>query len=314
MLPTISVIIPAYNVDDYIETTLNSLKCQTFQNFEALVVDDGSTDLTCTKVLPFINADNRFRLLSKKNGGLSSARNYGIQHARGKYIALLDGDDAYAPEKLATHIEILESQSNVGVVYSGSRIMRNDDKLTGFTLSGRPIHKDLLVALLYKNFLGHGSNGIFRRSLIDQVGSFDEALRSAEDVDFWLRIAATTGQFWRVRKPLAYYRVRPSGLSFNVSQMERSGEQVLESAYQRSPQRLEKAMPTARAYLYRYLARLALTANDSESARIYLDRALASDPKIFWQDPRSLLTLAAVRLSPFAQLGIRQILGTSQRS
>lgn len=313
MLPAISVIIPAYNIANYIETALNSLRLQSFQNFEALIVDDGSTDQTPEKVIHFCNKDERFQLLKKKNGGLSSARNYGIQHARGQYIALLDGDDAYAPEKLATHIEILESQPDVGVVYSASRIMRNDDKLTGFTLSGRPIHKDLLVALLYKNFLGHGSNGIFRRSLIDQVGTFDEALRSAEDVDFWLRIAATSTQFWRVRKPLAYYRVRPSGLSFNVSQMERSGEQVIESAYRRSPQRLEKAMPTARAYLYRYLARLALTASDSESARIYLDRALASDPNIFWQDPRSLLTLAAVRFSPIAQLGIRQILGTTQR-
>jgi glycosyltransferase involved in cell wall biosynthesis len=314
MPPLISVIIPAYNVESYIETALNSLKHQSFQNFEALIIDDGSTDQTPVKAIRFCNEDKRYRLLKKQNGGLSSARNYGIEQAKGKYIALLDSDDAYAPKKLETHVHILENQPEVGVVYGGSRIMRNDGRLTALTLSGRPIHKDPLIALLYKNFVGHGSNGIFRRALTDRIGTFDETLRSAEDVDFWLRIAATSAKFWRVPKPLTYYRVRPSGLSFNVAQMERSNDQVLENAYRRTPQRLEAAMPTARAYLYRYLARLALTANDSDTARRYLDRALAADPKIFWQDPRSLMTLAAVRLSPLAQLGIRQILGATQRS
>jgi hypothetical protein len=146
---------------------------------------------------------------------------------------------------------------------------------------------------------------------LSEVGEFDETLRSCEDVDFWLRIAATKKwQFQREPKVQCFYRVRPSGLSFDVQEMKVSQLRVIIAACKRSPELVESLLPTAYAYMNRYLARLSLTAGDAQSARKFIERALASDPMIFLQDPRSLLTLISVYLAPLSQLAIRRSLGT----
>ncbi len=311
--PKVSVVVPAYNVSGYIQETLISLLLQTFSNFEVLVIDDGSSDDTAAIVEQFEERDSRFQLLQKSNGGLSSARNYGIRHARGEYIALLDGDDIYHKDKLATHVARLDRDADVGVVYSASQTIRDDGRPTFISLSGKPVHSNPMLALLCKNFLGHGSNGVFRRCLVDEVGEFDENLCSWEDVDFWLRIAATQKwRFYREKRILCYYRVRPSGLSFNVVQMRISGEQVIEGAKERSPELIEPMLPTAYAYMYRYLARLCLQGGDIETARDFIDQALICDKSIFYRDMRSLLTLISVRLSRIAKLAIGRTLGSAK--
>lgn len=309
-VPKVSVIIPAYNIDSYITKTLSSLQQQSLSSFEAVVVDDGSSDGTAQKVRDFAAHDTRFRLLQKENGGLSSARNFGMRHASADYIALLDGDDLYEPEKLERHVSILDKNPDVGVVYSASQAIRDDGKPTPIRLSGKPIYPDPLTALLCKNFIGHGSNGAFRKCLLSEVGEFDETLRSCEDVDFWLRIAATRRwKFYRDPKVLCGYRVRPSGLSFNIEQMRQSRMQVIESARQRTPEIVEPMLPTAKAYVYRFLSRLALGAGDRVQAKAYIDLALAADASIFYRDPRSLITLLSVKLIPIADIAIKQILG-----
>ncbi|MDJ0696981.1 glycosyltransferase family A protein [Mastigocoleus sp. MO_188.B34] len=312
-VPKVSVIIPAYNVSKYIKEALASLEAQTFIDFEALIVDDGSTDDTPTVVQKFCQRDSRFKLLQKSNGGLSSARNYGMRHAQGEYIALLDGDDTYHKDKLATHIARLYHKNDIGVVYSASRAIRDDGKPTFITLSGKPVRSNTLIALLCKNFVGHGSNAVFRRCLIDEVGDFDENLRSWEDVDFWLRIAALQKwRFYREKRILCNYRVRPSGLSFNTVQMQISGEQVIKAAYQRSPDLIEPMLPTAYAYMYRYLARLCLQSGDIKPAGDFIEQALNYDKSIFYRDIRALLTLISVGLSPLAKLVIGASLGKNK--
>jgi glycosyltransferase involved in cell wall biosynthesis len=313
IFPKVTVIIPAYNIRPYIEAALVSIEQQTLQAFEAIVVDDGSTDGTADVVQPFCQRDPRFRLVTKPNGGLSSARNYGIRQATTDYIALLDGDDVYTADKLANHVERLDRNPQVGVVYSASKVIRNDGQPTWMSLSGKPIFSDPLLSLLCKNFVGHGSNAVFRRVLIDEVGEFDETLRSSEDVDFWLRVAATEQwHFYREPRALSYYRVRPSGLSFNVAQMQYSHERVIQAAFQRSPQRIEPYLPTAYAHMYRFLARLSLTAGDAEQARQFIQQAWSSDRSIFYNDPRSLLTLVAVQLAPLAKQMIGRSLGSAK--
>jgi len=317
--PRVSVVIPAYNVARYLPTALDSLLAQRLGNFEALIVDDGSTDKTAAIAQRYVDRDRRFQLLQKPNGGLSSARNHGMAAARSDYIALLDADDAYHPDKLQAHVTQLEQQPQISVAYSASRILRDDGRPTWMTLSGKPLHQDWLFALLCKNCIGHGSNGVFRRSLLAQVGNFDETLPSCEDLDFWLRIAVMGSAvndiqpkmlFYRDRRPLAYYRVRPSGLSFNVRQMEATYGQVLQAAAMRSPQRTAPFMAQARAYQYRYLARLALTAQDLPQARAYLDQAWQADASIFRRDLKSLSTLLAVRLAPLSRPLIAGTLGS----
>ncbi len=308
--PIISVVVPAYNIEAYIAAALSSLESQSFSNFEVLVIDDGSSDRTAELVRSFSDRDSRFKLLQKSNGGLSSARNYGIRQAKGEYIALLDGDDVYGSEKLANHVARLRSSPQIGVVYSASQAIRDDGTPTFMRLSGKPIKRDPLAALLCKNFIGHGSNAMFRRSIFDEVGEFDETLRSCEDVDFWLRIAATKKwDFQREPKIHSFYRVRPSGLSFDVQEMKASQLRVIIAACKRDPELVESILPTAYAYMNRYLARLSLTAGDVQSARRYIDCALAANRTIFFQDPRSLLTLISVYLAPLSQLAIRSSLG-----
>jgi cellulose synthase/poly-beta-1,6-N-acetylglucosamine synthase-like glycosyltransferase len=312
--PKVSVVIPAYNVCAYLEEALKSLERQSFQAFEAIVVDDGSTDGTVNLVQQFCQRDSRFRLFTKPNGGLSSARNYGIRQAQAGYIAMLDGDDRYEPDKLANHVQCLDRDPRVGVVYSASKIIRHDGQLSWMSLDGKPIQSNPLVSLLCKNFVGHGSNAVFRRILINEVGEFDETLRSSEDIDFWLRIAATgRWHFYREPRALCCYRVRPAGLSFNVAQMQRSHEQVIQSAYHRSREQLEPWLPTAYAHMYRFLARLALTGGDTTLARQLMQQAWSSDRSIFYDDPRSLLTLIAVQLAPLSKQIIGRSLDISQR-
>jgi glycosyltransferase involved in cell wall biosynthesis len=312
--PKVSVIVPVYNIASYITDTLMSVETQSFRDFEVLVVDDGSTDDTAKLVKGFCQRDDRFQLLQKENGGLASARNYGMYRARGEYIALLDGDDLYKPDKLANHVARLDRNLSAGVVYSASAAIRDDGGSTFVSLSGRPLNSNLLFSLLCKNFIGHGSNAMFRRSIIEEVGGFDETLPSSEDIDYWLRIAST-GKWKFDREPqiLCCYRVRPSGLSFNVAEMQRCSERVIKSAYQRSPDLVEPMLPTAYAYMYRYLARLSITGGDRFKAKEYIDLAWKSDRSIFFSDPRSLITLLSVRLAPIAQLAIRQSLGTSNK-
>jgi glycosyltransferase involved in cell wall biosynthesis len=304
--PKVSVVVPAYNVSGYIQQALHSLEQQAFIDFEVLVVDDGSTDDTPVIVQKFCQRDARFQLLQKPNGGLSSARNYGIPHARGEYIALLDADDVYHREKIVNHVFHLETKPSVGVVYSASRAIRDDGRSTFITLSGKPVHPNPLLALLCKNF---------GRCLVDEVGEFDEELRSCEDVDFWVRIAATLKwHFHREKEILSYYRVRPSGLSFNLVQMRIASEQVIESAYKNSPELIEPMLPTIYAYMYRYLARLCMQGGDMETSRDFIEQALVCDKSIFYRDVRSLITLLSVCLAPVAKIAVKYSLGTFKSS
>lgn len=312
-LPKVSVVVPAYNVSHYVESTLFSLKSQSLTDFEALIVDDGSTDNTAEVVRKFCQQDSRFKLLQKTNGGLSSARNWGIRQVQADYIALLDADDIYFKDKLLTHVTILEKLPHMGVVYSASRAIRDDGNSTFIHLSGKPLYRDPILALMCKNFVGHGSNAVFRRCLIDQVGGFDEDLRSCEDLDFWLRVAAQSDfQFYRVPMILCGYRVRPSGLSFNVAQMQQTLTQVLDAAYARSPTLVAPILPTAKAYMYRYLSRLSMAAGQPDQAEGFIEQAWLSDRTIFFRDARSLLTLLAVKFAPLSRQLISQTLGLAK--
>lgn len=313
-LPRVSVVVPAYNVQNYIQDALISLQKQSFTNFEVLIVDDGSTDNTAEIAQCFCNQDARFKLLMKANGGLSSARNHGIYHANGDYIALLDADDCYESQKISSHIKILDQDPKVGIVYSASKAIRDDGGSTFIQLSGKPIYNNSLKSLLCKNFVGHGSNAIFRSSIVDEIGYFDETLKSSEDLDYWIRIAMLEKWvFYREPRPLVCYRVRPSGLSFDVPQMQSSNEKVLQSAYERSPEKVGEILPTAYAYLYRYLARLALTGGNQKEARRLINCALKKNASIFARDIRSLITLLAVYFPPLSNLFIQNSLGTIKK-
>src|SRR4051812_1023393 len=122
-MPTVSVIVPAYNVASYVGATIESALTQTYQDFELIVVDDGSTDETGAIVDAAVARDARIRVVRQPNGGLSSARNAALRNARGRYIALLDGDDLWDPGFLAAQLAVFESRPDVSVVTGNARFL-----------------------------------------------------------------------------------------------------------------------------------------------------------------------------------------------
>ncbi len=254
-MPTISVIIPAYNATRTILETLHSVQQQTILDFEIIVINDGSTDDLLAQ-LKSVN-DPRLTVFSYENGGLSVARNRGLTHATGEFIAFLDADDLWTPDKLELQLAALQTHPEAGVAYSWTYYMDNlgqsfhVDKTV--TPSGN-VYADLLVC----NFLAHGSNPLIRRTAIDSVGEFDTSLLSAEDWDYWLRLAATW-EFVLVPKAQIFYRQSSSSMSSKVDVMERSQLQVIEQAFERAPAELQPLKKQSLAKIYQYSVQLYIT-------------------------------------------------------
>ncbi|HEY2743031.1 MAG TPA: glycosyltransferase family 2 protein [Polyangia bacterium] len=194
--PLVSVIVPAFNYGRFLAETLASVQAQTHEQWECIVVDDGSTDDTWQVALAAAHADPRIRYLRRCNGGLSAARNSGLRVARGVYVQLLDADDAIERHKLETQVDFLSRRPDVGIVYGGVRYFDSDSgaKRRGLfadvdwmpRISGDG--ERLLRTLLRANIMVVNSP-LARRAVFDRVGPFDETLTSLEDWDYWLRCA-----------------------------------------------------------------------------------------------------------------------------
>jgi glycosyltransferase involved in cell wall biosynthesis len=254
-MPTISVIIPAYNAARTILETINSVQQQTFSDFEIIVINDGSTDSLVTQ-LNTIN-DPRLKVFSYENGGLSVARNRGITHATGEFIAFLDADDLWTPDKLELQLAALQSNPKAGVAYSWTYFM--DEQGQSFhadqpiTFEGN-VHADLLVS----NFLAHGSNPLIRRTAIDSVGEFNPTVAGAADWDYWLRLAEKW-EFVAVPKAQIFYRQSSGSMSSKVEFMERCQLDVLEQAFERAPAELQHLKKQSLAKIYQYSSQLCIT-------------------------------------------------------
>lgn len=180
--PAVSIIIPVYNASKHIVRALDSIKNQTYKNYEVIVIDDGSTDDSC-KIIEGHVID--LKLIQKTNGGVSSARNVGIKAATGKYIAFLDSDDEWLPSKLLVQITQIEKNNALIAVYCRDYNLRGQSN----------IESSSLPALVNKN-----SEEIFRQPynlttssffiktmVIRELGGFDENLQTAEDIDLYLK-------------------------------------------------------------------------------------------------------------------------------
>lgn len=200
--PLVSAIVPTYNASRYITDCLASIAAQQGGvPTEIIVVDDGSTDDTRDKVRAF----GRVRLVKQANAGPSAARNRGISEANGEYIAFLDSDDLWTPEKLAVQMALFRDHPNLGLVFGDCRIfdekgprlksMFSEAELDE-TFWGDPIMvKDGYAKLFKLNYIPTGA-AVVRKDCFEVAGNFDEALRYVEDLDLWLRIA--------LHFPLAY--------------------------------------------------------------------------------------------------------------
>lgn len=180
-MPTISIIIPAYNRAELLRETLSSVTTQSFMDWECIVVDDGSTmDLSFAKTL-----DSRIRVVRQQNSGISIARNVGIAASQGEFIAFLDSDDIWLPEKLELQIAAMAGAESPSLCYTS---------VGGIDLAGTraTMSQDRKARLTYESMLRHGcpnaSTIMVKRSCLQEVGVFDPLMPFAEDHDLILRI------------------------------------------------------------------------------------------------------------------------------
>ncbi len=221
----ISVIIPAYNAEAFIATALDSVLIQSYPHFEVLIINDGSTDNTVSIVDDY--QDARIKLITQVNGGLSNARNTGIQAALGDYLAFLDADDYWAATKLKTQIALLKQNPTLGFCSTQSRI----ETPAGEFLNDWPcpeISISTLQTIFVQNaaITGSGSGVMVTKELQKQAGFFDESLKSLEDIDMWMRYAAFS-EYCCVPETLTIITKRPDSMSRNLVTMRTSAIRVL---------------------------------------------------------------------------------------
>ncbi len=218
-MPTVSVIIPAYNQGRFLGDAIESVLAQTYPDFEILAVDDGSTDDTAVVAQSY--TDPRVRYIYKENGGLSSARNAGLRQAAGEYISYLDSDDCFLPAKLTRLVGELEANPQIGLVAGQALLIDEHGRQLG-KLFDRPLPENP-AGLLLGNPL-HVGSVLLRREWQERAGFFDETLRSYEDWDMWLRLALAGCRMSYAPEPVSLYR-------FHSAQMTRDGRQMTAATF-----------------------------------------------------------------------------------
>ena len=300
-LPKISVVMPIYNVEKFVGQAVQSVLDQTFTDFELICVDDGGTDTSMDIVRGF--ADPRIRIVCQANRGLAGARNTGIAHAKGEFVALLDSDDIWDKEKLALHFIHLMANPDVGVSYAGSRMIDCDGQVLSVAMRPKtgPISPRDIIC---RNPVGNGSAPVLRKSALELAVFphpdeptrscwFDESFRQSEDIELWIRLAVKHSVvFAGIDSLLTDYRIIPGALSANVVKQYLSWTKMLRKLRSYAPEFVAQHGDTARAYQLRYLARRSVQLGNFELARDLMRKALGLQPRILTQEPRKTVATA----------------------
>ncbi len=305
MVKKITIVVPVYNVEAYIESAVQSILAQTYPDFEVILVSDGSQDRSIEICSQF--DDPRIQILHQENQGPAAARNLGIRHAEGEYVAFLDGDDLWTADKLVKHIEHLDRNPQVGVSFCPSRFI--DDKGNAIGLLQITKMTDITpLDLLCRTPIGNGSVPVIRKSILDKIQFVnaagevcyfnpDRRLHPSEDVECWLRIALKTKcKFEGVPEALTLYRVSSQSCSAQLIKKLHSWEAMLRDLEGWAPEAQVWHAP-AMAYQYRHLARRAVSLRDGAVAIDLIHQALSTYGTILIEEPhRTLQTLFAAYL------------------
>lgn len=282
--PFVSVIIPTFNGARFINETIESALAQTYDNYEVIVIDDGSTDDTVARVERF---GNRIRFLQKDNGGPASARNYGIERAHGSLIALLDHDDLWLPERLALQVDFLEQHPEVALVYADAYLLE-----TGNANSARtcfeidpPQRGMVFDKLLARNFIPN-LTVLVRRTIFDEFGLFDASgnILTSDDYHKWLQVTLHYPIDY-IAQPLGSFRRHGHNFSNDMAAIVRAAMHSMEDIFTRYP---EQTAPHAglrrqvEADLHYRLARWHQQQGRHGAARLAAKTALAANP-VFWR-------------------------------
>lgn len=250
-MPTVSVIIPTYGHAEFILETLDSVFQQTFRDFEVLVVNDGSPDHTAEVLAPLAQS-GRIRYFEQRNQGVAAARNFGISQAAGTYIALLDDDDLWPPDKLAWQVKYLTESAAIAVG-GGAEILNQDGGRQKFQETE---DVDLSVESFFSGnpFYSPGQV-LFRKAGFDSGARFDITLWGVDDLDYWVELAAH-GPFKSVGRLALIYRLHDSNASKDKIRMLNNCEKFLEKrSSMLSQEQLLRCRLTGSEWLFKYLGR-----------------------------------------------------------
>jgi len=238
-----------------VRATLESVLKQSWQDLEIIIVNDGSTDRSMDICRQF--DDPRVCYVEQANGGLASARNAGIEHARGEFLGFIDADDIWHPDKVSRHMAQFGSDPKLGVSYSWSSLMDEEGKDLG-TLQKDGTSPTIFADCYTRNVIGNGSNAMLRREVFadSATESFDPDLRRAEDFELWSRIASLT--HWKIAcipEVLVSYRINMSGLSSNTILQQHYHLLAMAKVAQYAAREAEQYRCSAVAHLYWHQAR-----------------------------------------------------------
>ncbi|OCR01117.1 glycosyl transferase [Oscillatoriales cyanobacterium USR001] len=229
MTPLVSVVIPSYNCASYIVQAVESVISQTYADWEVIVVDDGSKDETSQVLQPY---KSRIRYEYQQNQGVSIARNHGIQLARGEFVAFLDADDFFLPDKLAAQIAMFKSQPSLGIVHSGWRKVNSKGEFLQDVTPWKNVPKlDLEMWLRWKPVLP--SAMMFRREWLERAGGFDPRFPPAEDTDLALRLALMGCETEWLKQVTVCYRQHEQSAMYKGLPQAKSLAAVIESFFAR---------------------------------------------------------------------------------
>lgn len=294
--PLVSVVVAAYNAEAFISDTLDSIQAQTYSHFEVIVVDDGSSDRTAEIVRSYSGNDDRFRLIQQKNSGVAASRNLAIQHASGRYIAPIDADDIWYPERLEKHVRCLEaSDESVGLVYSWSMYLTESGSIRAYSPFGQlgPVKGNVLAILVFYNFLDNASTTMFRHSCIDAVGNYNTELKTCEDWDLYLRIAEQY-QFAIVPEYLIGYRQYSGSMSTKCVTMSHFYELIMSRIYQRHPELPNSIRRWANTVFYNNLLSKSYLAGDYSLMFRWIFQSLKGDFALLLRPGIYKVTLIAI--------------------
>ena len=275
----VSVIIPAYNALPYLPQTVESVFTQTFEDFELLIVNDGSTDGLAQWASTL--TDERVKVIHQSNQGPGAARNEGLRQSQGEFIAFLDADDLWLPTKLAKQVAELEAHPEVGLTHTSiSYIDERGDKLyKDLPAHGRGNVWRHIVAFNPRYLIHCGSTPLIRRECFDSVGMFSTELRLAQDWEMWIRISRHY-HLSALDEVLVRYRQHPTNISKSYTLALKTFSTIIESTFQTVEPELAHLKWEAYGRTHMLVAWRAYWAGDEHLAYEFHQQALKFFPRL----------------------------------
>ncbi len=250
--PTVSVIIPAYNVSPFIRETIDSVLAQTFTDYEIIVINDGSEDTEELEAALRPHMD-RITYIKQENRGAGAARNAGLRAAKGEYVAFLDGDDVWLPEFLSDQLAFIQSGNGYDLVYADAVLFGDRRAAKGTIMQREPSNGPVTFeSLIGERCVVNTSSVVARREPILEVGLFDEDLRNSQDFDLWLRLAMRDNARMNFQKKvLVRHRVWSGSLAFDGIKSVEGELRVLEKVGRRKDLTAQERATLARTVALR---------------------------------------------------------------